>query len=110
MGVKHVNFIVFSPSLTWRDMQHLVVLGSKRNHLHDNTLEHPWKLNGAGLEFNHLFGYGVLDAGAIVDLAINWTTVPERFHCDINTVEINRWEIVLFSLAMLQIIKAFADF
>ncbi|KAF6021614.1 PCSK2 [Bugula neritina] len=79
-----------NPSLTWRDMQHLVVLGSKRNHLHDNTLEHPWKLNGAGLEFNHLFGYGVLDAGAIVDLAINWTTVPERFHCDINTVEINR--------------------
>lgn len=71
-------------------MQHLVVLTSKRNHLHDSKLEHPWKLNGAGLEFNHLFGYGVLDAGSMVDLAFNWTNVPERFHCETKSLEINK--------------------
>ena len=71
-------------------MQHLVVLTSKRNQLHDNTRAHPWQLNGAGLEFNHLFGYGVLDAGDIVDLAVNWQTVPERFHCEVTTADINR--------------------
>ncbi|XDA82828.1 hypothetical protein R6Z07F_012144 [Ovis aries] len=65
--------------LTWRDMQHLTVLTSKRNQLHDEV--HQWRRNGVGLEFNHLFGYGVLDAGAMVKMARDWKTVPERFHC-----------------------------
>nr|AID23655.1 prohormone convertase 2 [Hofstenia miamia] len=68
-----------NPKLTWRDMQHLVVLTSKKNKLHDDL--HKWKTNGRGLQFNHLFGFGVLDAGAMVSVAENWKTVPERFHC-----------------------------
>lgn len=39
-------------------------------------------MNGVGLEFNHLFGYGVLDAGAMVALAKKWKTVPPRYHCE----------------------------
>ncbi|KAK7815818.1 hypothetical protein U0070_025278 [Myodes glareolus] len=58
---------------------HLTVLTSKRNQLHDEV--HQWRRNGVGLEFNHLFGYGVLDAGAMVKMAKDWKTVPERFHC-----------------------------
>ncbi|XP_031227946.1 neuroendocrine convertase 2 isoform X2 [Mastomys coucha] len=50
-----------------------------RNQLHDEV--HQWRRNGVGLEFNHLFGYGVLDAGAMVKMAKDWKTVPERFHC-----------------------------
>lgn len=38
-------------------------------------------MNGVGLEFNHLFGFGVLDAGAMVALAKDWVTVPPRYHC-----------------------------
>merc|ERR1712117_758879 len=49
--------------LTWRDMQHLT-------------------MNGVGLEFNHLFGFGVLDAGAMVALAGQWKSVPARYHCE----------------------------
>lgn len=71
--------LVCSLDLTWRDMQHLTVLTSKRNQLHDEV--HQWRRNGVGLEFNHLFGYGVLDAGAMVKMAKDWKTVPERFHC-----------------------------
>ncbi|KAG7262210.1 hypothetical protein CRUP_012887 [Coryphaenoides rupestris] len=67
------------PNLTWRDTQHLSVLTSKRNQLHDEV--HQWRRNGVGLEFNHLFGYGVLDAGGMVKMAREWKTVPERFHC-----------------------------
>ncbi|XP_002731580.1 neuroendocrine convertase 2 [Saccoglossus kowalevskii] len=66
-------------NLTWRDMQHLTVLTSKRNQLYDEV--HQWRTNGVGLEFNHLFGFGVLDAGSIVREAKNWKAVPERFHC-----------------------------
>ena len=77
----------FSPELTWRDMQHLTVLTSKRNHLYDPHNQHNWTINGAGLEFNHLFGYGVLDAGDMVELARDWKTVPDRFHCTAGTVK-----------------------
>lgn len=76
----------FSPGLSWRDMQHLTVLTSKRNHLYDPKGEHNWTINGAGLEFNHLFGYGVLDAGDMVDLARGWKTVPNRYHCSAGTI------------------------
>jgi len=68
--------------LTWRDMQHLTVLTSKRNSLFDSKGRFHWNMNGVGLEFNHLFGFGVLDAGAMVALAKQWKTVPARYHCE----------------------------
>jgi proprotein convertase subtilisin/kexin type 2 len=68
--------------LTWRDMQHLTVLTSKRNSLFDSKGRFHWTMNGVGLEFNHLFGFGVLDAGAMVALAKQWKTVPARYHCE----------------------------
>jgi proprotein convertase subtilisin/kexin type 2 len=54
-----LNFL--SRQLTWRDIQHLTVLTAKRNQLFDPSKQHLWHINGAGLEFNHLFGFGVLD-------------------------------------------------
>ncbi|KAK9497184.1 hypothetical protein O3M35_004549 [Rhynocoris fuscipes] len=68
--------------LTWRDIQHLTVLTSKRNSLFDAKGRFHWTMNGVGLEFNHLFGFGVLDAGAMVALAKQWRTVPARYHCE----------------------------
>lgn len=76
----------FSPQLTWRDIQHLTVLTSKRNSLFDAKGRFHWTMNGVGLEFNHLFGYGVLDAGAMVALAKKWKTVPPRYHCEAGSV------------------------
>lgn len=43
-------------------------------------------MNGVGLEFNHLFGFGVLDAGSIVTLAKEWRTVPPRYHCEAGAI------------------------
>ncbi|XP_063918835.1 neuroendocrine convertase 2 isoform X1 [Zophobas morio] len=73
-------------NLTWRDVQHLTVLTSKRNSLFDAKGRFHWTMNGVGLEFNHLFGFGVLDAGAMVALAKQWKTVPPRFHCEAGSV------------------------
>ncbi|XP_055522944.1 neuroendocrine convertase 2 [Wyeomyia smithii] len=75
-----------NPSLTWRDIQHLTVLTSKRNSLFDAKNRFHWTMNGVGLEFNHLFGFGVLDAGAMVSLANKWRTVPPRYHCEAGAV------------------------
>lgn len=71
-----------SRNLTWRDIQHLTVLTSKRNSLFDAKGRFHWTMNGVGLEFNHLFGFGVLDAGAMVALSKQWKTVPPRYHCE----------------------------
>lgn len=49
-------------------------------------------MNGVGLEFNHLFGFGVLDAGAMVSLAKKWRTVPPRYHCEAGAILETQYE------------------
>lgn len=78
---------LYSPQLTWRDVQHLTVLTSKRNSLFDAKNRFHWTMNGVGVEFNHLFGFGVLDAGSIVTLAKQWRTVPARYHCEAGDIK-----------------------
>ncbi|NXR61704.1 FURIN protein, partial [Rhadina sibilatrix] len=67
-------------NLTWRDMQHLVVQTSKPAHLNAND----WVTNGVGRKVSHSYGYGLLDAGAMVNLAKNWTTVGPQRKCVID--------------------------
>ncbi|KFV03274.1 Neuroendocrine convertase 1, partial [Pterocles gutturalis] len=69
-----------SPNLTWRDMQHLVVWTSEYDPLAGNP---GWKKNGAGLMVNSRFGFGLLNANALVDLADpkKWKGVPEKREC-----------------------------
>lgn len=40
-----------------------------------------WVTNGVGRKVSHSFGFGLMDAGAMVRLASNWTTVPEQKKC-----------------------------
>uniref|UniRef100_A0A2K6UY39 Neuroendocrine convertase 1 n=1 Tax=Saimiri boliviensis boliviensis TaxID=39432 RepID=A0A2K6UY39_SAIBB len=69
-----------NPNLTWRDMQHLVVWTSEYDPLANNP---GWKKNGAGLMVNSRFGFGLLNAKALVDLADprTWRSVPEKREC-----------------------------
>ncbi|NXN30746.1 FURIN protein, partial [Nycticryphes semicollaris] len=69
-------------NLTWRDMQHLVVQTSKPAHLNAND----WVTNGVGRKVSHSYGYGLLDAGAMVNLAKNWTTVGPQRKCVIDVL------------------------
>lgn len=67
-----------NPSLTWRDMQYLVVLTSRSAPLEK---ENGWITNGIARKVSHKFGYGLMDAGALVTLAEKWTTVPPQHIC-----------------------------
>ncbi|MGB1495508.1 MAG: S8 family serine peptidase [Candidatus Thalassarchaeaceae archaeon] len=58
-------------NLTWRDVQHIIVQSSRVNDENDSS----WEINGAGLQVSHKYGFGVIDAGAAVSLAENWTNV-----------------------------------
>ena len=70
-----------NPDLTWRDLK-LVLAGSARKNDPGNP---SWK-EGARrygsdsasdrYHFNHEYGFGVVDAGAAVDLAKRWITAP----------------------------------
>uniref|UniRef100_A0AAQ5Y960 Neuroendocrine convertase 1 n=1 Tax=Amphiprion ocellaris TaxID=80972 RepID=A0AAQ5Y960_AMPOC len=69
-----------NPDLTWRDLQHIVVWTSEFDPLANNP---GWKRNGAGLMVNSRFGFGLLNAKALVDLAdpAIWKHVPEKKQC-----------------------------
>uniref|UniRef100_A0A0C9QJY7 furin n=1 Tax=Fopius arisanus TaxID=64838 RepID=A0A0C9QJY7_9HYME len=67
-----------NPSLTWRDMQYLVVLTSRSGPLEK---EPGWILNGVKRKVSHKFGYGLMDAAAVVNFAEQWTNVPPQHIC-----------------------------
>jgi len=66
-----------NPNLTWRDMQHLVVFTSRPDPLPENG----WVTNGIGRKVSHKFGYGLMDAAAMVTLAEQWVNVPLQHVC-----------------------------
>lgn len=40
---------------------------------------------------SHSFGYGLMDATAMVRLARTWQTVPEQHKCEVSAPHINKW-------------------
>ncbi|VDK42631.1 unnamed protein product [Anisakis simplex] len=66
-----------NPTLTWRDLQHIVVRTARPLNLRAGD----WITNGVGRNVSHSFGFGLMDAGAMVKLASNWSSVPEQHKC-----------------------------
>lgn len=60
-------------------MQHIVVRTARPQHL----ISPDWQTNGVGRNVSHNFGYGLMDAYAMVQLARKWITVPEQNKCEI---------------------------
>ncbi|RJU88420.1 MAG: hypothetical protein DWC02_01615 [Candidatus Poseidoniales archaeon] len=61
-------------NLTWRDVQQILVESARTNDPNDSG----WNTNGAGFDFNHKYGFGVIDAGLAVNLSKTWTQLgPE---------------------------------
>ena len=69
--------------LTWRDMQHIVLqTANPRPLLHEDG----WKTNGVGRKYSHKFGYGLMDAAAMVNLAENWKPIGSLLKCQSEVV------------------------
>ncbi|XP_066499256.1 proprotein convertase subtilisin/kexin type 5b isoform X2 [Hoplias malabaricus] len=66
-----------NPLLTWRDVQHIIVKTSRAGHLSAPD----WKTNAAGYNVSHLYGFGLMDAEAMVKEAERWKTVPPQHIC-----------------------------
>ena len=70
-----IFYLLFhSSNLTWRDVQYLIVYTS--NPLLTDTTKSFY--NGAGLLVSRQFGFGVIDAEAMVTRARHWINVPPQ--------------------------------
>jgi len=60
-----------NPNLGWRDVVDILIRTATKNQPSDSG----WVTNGAGLSFNHKFGFGRVNAGAAVTAALSRTTM-----------------------------------
>ena len=68
--------ITHSPSLTWRDVQYLIVY-TANPYLTNGT---DTQINGVGLSVSRQYGFGVMDAEAMVTRARHWINVPPQMN------------------------------
>ncbi|MCB0219650.1 MAG: S8 family serine peptidase [Chrysiogenetes bacterium] len=70
-----------NPALTWRDVREILARTARMN----DPTDPGWNWNGATppMHVNHNYGFGMVDAGAAVEMADGWTpqmsSLPEEF-------------------------------
>jgi subtilisin-like proprotein convertase family protein len=65
-----------NPTLTWRDVQHVLIHSATKNDPDDTQ----WIQNAAGLSFNPKYGFGLVNAEETVKTAMTWEPVnPSSF-------------------------------
>ncbi|XP_041886262.1 proprotein convertase subtilisin/kexin type 4 [Corvus kubaryi] len=75
-----------NPALTWRDLQHLIIRASKPAHLQAED----WAENGVRRRVSHYYGYGLLDAGLLVQAATTWAGTRPQEKCSVQAVQVPR--------------------
>ncbi|CAF1328959.1 unnamed protein product [Adineta steineri] len=68
-----------NPDLTWRDIMHITVLGSRPDAIPSNN---NIVRNAAGLSVSNRFGFGLMDAGLMTWYASGWKNVPSMSTCE----------------------------
>ncbi len=63
-----------NPNLGWRDLQEILIRSATKV----SPTDTDWAANGAGFNFNHKFGAGLINAAGAVNLAANWTALGPR--------------------------------
>jgi kexin len=64
------------PDLSWRDVQWLTVMSSKP--FYKGEKESSWQVTANGKQFSHQYGYGIVDAAAMIEQAKEWTPVKKQ--------------------------------
>ena len=68
-----------NPALTWRDLKLIMAASARKNDPADSGWEPGGYRYGSTTDqyqFNHQYGFGVIDAQAAVNLAADWNTAP----------------------------------
>ena len=75
-----------SPDLTWRDVLYLIAYTSNPDILTGDD----WVTNGAGLRVSHHFGFGAIDAEAMVTRARHWRHIEQQLNSTSNVSDTTR--------------------
>ena len=78
-------------TLTWRDVKLILAASARKNDADDSGWQEGALKYGSNTErysFNHEYGFGMVDAGAAVDLARSWTNVPAFREISAETADI----------------------
>ncbi len=59
------------PELTWRDVRELVAYSARKT----DPTDSDWAVNSAGLNINHKYGFGAVDAESLLSKANTWTRI-----------------------------------
>ncbi|KFH73648.1 hypothetical protein MVEG_00862 [Podila verticillata NRRL 6337] len=73
------------PDLNWRDIQYLTM----RTAIPVDENDPDWTETSVGRLFNHKYGYGKLDAYAIVEAAKTWVSVGEQVTFESPVISVN---------------------
>ncbi|KAJ7358828.1 hypothetical protein OS493_020663 [Desmophyllum pertusum] len=79
-----------NPSLTWRDVQHVIARSARPAPGGVLLDKGKWMKNKAGFAVSTAYGFGLMDAGKMVYLAKHWKTVPEQRKCQLKGQDENR--------------------
>ena len=88
--------LFYSPSLSWRDVQHVIVRSARPAPGRVLLESGAWVKNKAGLVVSKFFGFGLMDAGKMVHLAEQWNRVPKQQRCVIRGQDQNRFAFCVF--------------
>ena len=89
-----------NPSLTWRDVQHIIVRTSQPRNLRATD----WQTNGMSRMVSHSYGYGLMDSAAMVRSAKVWTLVPRQVSKLFRNIIKSSYIIVFSYLKFLQVL------
>lgn len=71
-----------NPSLTWRDVQHVIARSATPAPSGVLLKRGDWVANKAGLTVSKFYGFGLMNAGKMVHLAKQWRRVPSQLGCE----------------------------
>lgn len=71
-----------NPGLSWRDVRYILAKSAKKN----DPQHSDWTTNGAGLNINHSYGFGLVDADHAIRLSETWTLIPEETSIELQSV------------------------
>ena len=82
------------PDLTWRDLKLILAASARKNDIENSGWEYGASKYGMAPDtefyhFNHEYGFGVVDAAAAVDLAKEWSIVPQLQSSTVESDELN---------------------
>ncbi|MGV3664901.1 MAG: S8 family serine peptidase [Leptospira bouyouniensis] len=66
------------PNLSWRDVRELIAYSARKN----DATDPGWTLNAAGLNINHKYGFGAVDATQLFVRANLWTPITAAFKAE----------------------------